>query len=82
MKMKITDKVSMRAEALKLAVESDCVGMTPNNVIERAKAFEMYIQGEVELPDFMPMPDSNMSVNVCNGCAEDYDDEDEGIGLN
>lgn len=78
--MKITDKISLRAKALSLAVESDCVGMTPNNVIDRAKAFEMYIQGDVNLPDFMPVPDSNVSVNVCNACGEEYDDEDDGIG--
>lgn len=80
--MKIHDKISLRAKALSLAVESDCVGMTPNNVIERAKAFEMYIQGEVKLPDFMPIPDHNVSVNVCNGCGEEYDDEGDGFGLN
>lgn len=80
-KMKITDKVNLRAEALRLAIESDYVGLTPDNTIKRAKAFEMYIQGDVELPDFMPVPDSNVSVNVCNGCDEEYDDED-GIGLN
>ena len=80
--MKLYDQISLRAYALKLAVESDCVGMTPNNVIDRAKAFELYIQGEVELPDFNPMPDNNVSVHICNGCGEEYDDEDDGIGLN
>lgn len=81
--MKITDKISLRAKALSLAVESDCVGMTPNNVIDRAKAFEMYIQGEVELPNFMPMPDNHMNVHIYNGCGEEYDEEeDDGIGLN
>lgn len=80
--MKITDKISLRAKALSLAVESDYVGLTADKTIQRAKAFEMYIQGDVELPDFMPLPDSNMSVNVCNACGEEYDDEDDGIGLN
>lgn len=80
--MKIHDKISLRATALKLAVESDYIGLTADNTIKRAKAFEMYIQGEVELPDFMPVPDHNVSVNVCNGCGEEYDDEDDGIGLN
>lgn len=80
--MKITDQISLRAKALSLAVESDCVGLTPNNVIERAKAFEMYIQGEVELPGFMPVPDCNTNVNICNGCGEEYDDDEDGIGLN
>lgn len=81
--MKITDQISLRAKALSLAVESDCIGMTPNNVIERAKAFEMYIQGEVELPDFMPMPDCVSNVQIYNGCDEEYDaEEDDGIGLN
>lgn len=82
--MKITDKLSLRATALKLAVESDCVGLTVDNTIQRAKAFEIYIQGDVKLPDFMPIPDISVSVNVCNGCGEEYDDDDkdEGIGLN
>lgn len=81
--MKITDKISLRATALKLAVESDYVGLTPDSTIQRAKAFEMYIQGDVKLPDFMPVPDCNTSVNICNGCGEEYDDEeDDGIGLN
>lgn len=80
--MKITDKVSLRLESLRLAVESDCVGMTHSNVIERAKAFEMYIQGDVKMPDFMPVPDCNTSVNICNACGEEYDEEDDGIGLN
>lgn len=80
--MKITDKISLRAKALSLAVESDCVGLTADNTIQRAKAFEMYIQGEVKLPDFMPVPDNNVSVHICNACGEEYDDEDDGIGLN
>lgn len=75
--MKITDQISLRATALRLAVESDCVGMTPNNVIDRAKAFEMYIQGEVELPDFMPLPGYDLDMNVCNACGREYDDEDD-----
>lgn len=80
--MKTTDKLSLRATALSLAIKSDMLGMSENNLIKRAKTFEMYIQGDVELPEFMPMPDSNVSVNVCNGCGEEYDDEDDGIGLN
>lgn len=80
--MKLYDKISLRAYALKIAVESDYVGLTADNTIQRAKAFEMYIQGDVKLPDFMPVPDSNTNVNICNGCGEEYDDEDDGIGLN
>ena len=80
--MKIHDKISLRATALKLAVESDYVGLTPDNTIQRAKAFEMYIQGDVELPPFMPIPDSNTNVNICNGCGEEYDNEEDGFGLN
>lgn len=79
--MKINDKISLRAKALSLAVESDQLGMKADLLIQRAKAFEMYIQGEVKMPDFMPEPDHNVSVNVCNGCGEEYDDEDDGIGL-
>lgn len=81
--MKIADKLSLRAIALRLAVESDYVGLTPDNTIQRAKAFEMYIQGDAELPDFMPMPDNHINVHICNGCGEEYDDEeDDGIGMN
>ena len=80
--MKIYDKINLRAYALKMSIESDMLGMSENLLIQRAKAFEMYIQGEVQLPDFMPVPDCNTSVNICNGCSEEYDDEDDGIGLN
>lgn len=79
--MKIHDKISLRTESLRLAVNS-CIGRSVAEVLNSAKAFEMYIQGEVELPDFMPVPDHNVSVNVCNGCNEEYDDEEDGIGLN
>lgn len=82
MKIKITDKVSLRAEALRLAIKSDMLEMSENNLIKRAKAFEMYIQGDVELPEFMPMPDNHINMHICNGCGEEYDDEDDGIGLN
>lgn len=81
--MKLYDQISLRAYALKLAIESDYVGLTADNTIKRAKAFEMYIQGEVELPDFMPVPDCNTNVQIYNGCDEEYDDdEDDGIGMN
>lgn len=81
--MKLYDQINLRAYSLKMAIKSDMLGMSENNLIKRAKAFEMYIQGEVKLPDFMPMPDSNISVNVCNGCGEEYDDdEDDGVGMN
>ena len=82
--MKIYDQINLRAYSLKMAIESDMLGMSENNLIQRAKAFEMYIQGDVELPDFMPVPDSNTNVHICNGYTEDYDDEEEdnGIGLN
>lgn len=78
--MKITDKISLRTEALRLAIESHNQSMTADHLIQKAKAFEMYIQGETELPDFMPLPDHNVSVYICNGC--EYDDKDDGIGLN
>lgn len=81
--MKITDQISLRAKSLALAIESDHLGMSADFLIQRAKTFEMYIQGEIELPEFMPVTDCNTSVHICNGCDEEYDDdEDDGIGLN
>lgn len=80
--MKLHDQINIRAYALKMAIKSDMLGMSENNLIQRAKVFEMYIQGEVELPDFMPVPDNNVSVHICNACGEEYDDEEDGIGLN
>lgn len=80
--MKLYDQINLRAYALRMAIKSDMLGMSENLLIQRTKAFEMYIQGDVNLPDFMPVPDSNVSVNVCNACGEEYDDDDDGIGLN
>ena len=37
--MKITDKISLRTTSLRLAIESDQLGMSENFLIQRAKAF-------------------------------------------
>lgn len=81
---KIIDLVSLRAEALRLAVDADVFSgytKTPNGIISTAKAFELYIKGEADMPEIAIVPDAVNNVHICNGCGEEYDDEDE-IGLN
>lgn len=47
----MNSKLDLRIEAVKIAVNVE--GVTPENVIETAKAIEGYILGSVELPDYI-----------------------------
>lgn len=47
----MNSKLDLRIEAVKIAVNVE--GVTPENVIETAKAIEDYIIGDIELPEWI-----------------------------
>lgn len=72
----IQDKISLRAYALKLAMEryyNDC--RKTDEIIETADKFATYIQGTVEMPEFIgPTPPVAIINQTCP--YEDEDDDD------
>lgn len=72
---KISDMISLRAEALELAMKRchDDYRKT-NEILQLADTFVDYIKQDIELPMFMPVPDIVTTTNICNGCDGEEDD--------
>lgn len=84
--IKITDKITLRQYALKMAIESDKLGMNDTNILNVANKFASFIQGDAELPEFEEEPAQMNIIGFADCCPDIEENEefesDDPIGLN
>lgn len=70
--IKIVDKLTLRQEALRMAVMQAETGVTAGWLLEYAKEFESYIQGSADLPEYVdPNADKQQWVDMLNKMREE-----------